>query len=60
MGKGYKAIGKKEIVEGTTTICVPLSIKRKLDSIKIIPREPYYGVIERLFNQYLESVENKE
>ena len=34
-----------------TTIGLPKKTKKKLDKLKIHPREPYYEVIERLLRE---------
>jgi hypothetical protein len=33
-------------------IGLPESIKKKLDALKLIPREPYYSVISRLIEHH--------
>jgi len=43
-----------------TTIRVPEDIKKKLDELKIHPRQPYHEVIQKLLEVYEEWKELKK
>ena len=41
--------------EKTAPVFVPLEMKQELDSLKIIPEEPYYKLLRRIIDFYKEN-----